>query len=290
MNTDTKQKQIIPDQLVKYPLIKVCQPDCKVHKNCNGGKRPVTSSANDKPQEEIANWVQNGGNYGVVARNSNDLLIFDSDSKEFSELLEEYLPNTLVVKSGGNNFGKHHYYRCDDHTSNTRWKKPKGSLRSGGDDGWFVVGPNSTHPDSENKYKVIEDECIAKIPSWKLRATVKGLDELRQKDSTEVSRNTEKIDQQQEDNNKTLSFIRRDDIRQEIIDVLKTNSDHDERVWMAGWLYSAAGLQKSEIVDIIMKEARWKDLEEDIVERQVESVINSSNNSRGVHYSNYSKG
>lgn len=274
---------MIPDQLTQYPLIRVTRHDSSRDR---AGKRPVTSTDDDDPINRIKSWINRGGNYGTVARSDNDLVIFDSDSEEFSELLSSHLPNTFRVESGGSGHGEHWYYRCPSATRQTGWEDPEGSVRV---NNWHAVGPGSIHPDTGEKYTVISDTEIATVTQSELTAVYEILDDFNESiavqsggggtGGTAPSAHSAVGD--------GLDFIRRDDRRNEIAEILTTNSEHSRRVWMVGWLHAAAGLSVIEITDLIMNTAQWSDLDRSIVKQQTKSVINSSRSDRGTHYSKF---
>lgn len=278
----------IPPQLHQYPLIRVCSPNCNVHqKRCNGGKRPVTSSGDNEPLPNIRQWIENGGNYGVVARDANDLVVFDSDAKLFSAILRDKLPETFTVKSGGDGFGEHWYYECKDMLQNSTWGTPEGSMRTGGSNGWFVVGPGSRHGETTDKYSIKNNTSVAAVSTEELDTVIEVLNNIDTQDEKTPSQNSDHSTTIS-DTEGPLGFIRRDDKRSEIRSVLN-NGSHKEKCWMVGWLHGAAGLHESEVVDLIMKEAQWDNLNRDIVEKQVKSVIKSSHTTRGTHYNTYNR-
>ena len=84
----------IPPQVKEYSLTRLCcLGECQSHNgDCSCGKRPVVSVEEADPINRIKSWINEGGNYGVVARSNDDLVIFDSDSAEFSDLLKTGLP------------------------------------------------------------------------------------------------------------------------------------------------------------------------------------------------------
>jgi len=280
----------IPDQLIDYPLIRVCRPDCRSHDDCNTpGKRPVTSVEDDNHLDRIKSWVNRDGNYGIVAKSNNDLVIFDSDSEAFSDLLAQYLPSTLRVRSGGLDHGQHWYYRCSEAANQQGWRNPEGSVRVAN---WHAVGPKSIHPVTGDEYKVIDDQQIAEVDIDDLRALY---DELDERDTANTGSGVQRggggdlggSPPSAHSAVSDLDFIKRGDRRSEIAEILRTDSKHTRRVWAVGWLHAAAGLTQSEIVNIVMNNARWDNLDRDIVEQQVESVIDSADSSRGTHYTEW---
>lgn len=272
---------MIPEQLQDYPLIPVCRPECRSHQDCNSpGKRPVSSTKDDHPINRITSWVNRGGNYGVVARSDNDLVIFDSDSVKFSALLDEHLPKTFAVESGGAGHGEHYYYRCDQAERQTGWNDPEGSVRV---DNWHCVGPSCEHPETGDQYRVKTNTEIASVTRSQLTALYDILDDI---DSVKSGGGGGSA-AAPSSHSGNLDFIVRDDKRREIANVLHTDSRLDERVWMVGWLHGAAGLTSSEITNLVLDEAQWPNLDRVIVSDQVESVIRSSRSKRGTHYSKF---
>ncbi|MFB6225089.1 MAG: bifunctional DNA primase/polymerase, partial [Candidatus Paceibacteria bacterium] len=159
----------IPPQVREYPLIRVRRPDSSKD---GAGKRPVTSVDDDNSLNRIKSWMNRGGNYGVVARSDNDLVIFDSDSTEFSDVLKTELPSTFTVVSGGQGWGEHLYYRCPEADIQSKWSDPEGSMRVRN---WHCVGPSSEHPETDEVYEVKSDEPIAEVTIDDLRAVASEL-------------------------------------------------------------------------------------------------------------------
>jgi hypothetical protein len=125
----------IPAQLRTQPLIRVCRPECKSHQECtHAGKRPVTSTDNPRPIGEIRNWIKSGGNYGVVPKSDNDLIVLDSDSQIFTELAQD-LPETYTVKTGSGNY---HFYFYSEFNSNKSFKTQSSEFGSIRADNWRV--------------------------------------------------------------------------------------------------------------------------------------------------------
>jgi hypothetical protein len=219
------------------------------------------------------------GNYGVVARADNDLVVIDSDTDQFKDVVDDSLPLTFRVSSGD---GRHSYYRCSSWSENKRWKSDslKGEIKAVNSQ---VVGPGSIHPNG-SEYSSLNDRDLTEISAKELSEFVENVENVERgglaRDRPAPSPHSTPD---------SLDFVRRDDIRQKIAKILRENNPaHGDRQWLAGWLYAAAGLPENEIVDIIVSEASWGDLDREIVSNQVASVISSSRNSRGTHYSNYS--
>jgi hypothetical protein len=229
--------------------------------------------------------MRHGGNYGVVARESNDLVILDSDSSAFEALVDEHLPPTLTVKTGG---GKHFYFRCADYSINRDWNTPKGSVRSSG---WHAVGPGSTHAETGREYAIYNDRQIATLERSELTFFVGQIEGFEPKDDDVKSVQsgggaTGGGGSAHHSTPDSLDFIRRDDHRRDIAEILTTESEHSRRLWMVGFLYQVCGLRESEIVDLIMSESEWSDLDRKTTEKQVRSVTDAK--SRGTHYSEFS--
>ena len=281
----------VPDQLSQYPKIALCQPDgCIVHDNCNSpGKAPISKDWQNKDES----WIQvkrsiesTGGNYGVVCRPDNDLVVIDSDSNEFTSILRESLPDTFTVETAN---GRHFYYTCKDWSENKRWDSPKGEIKA---ENSQVVGPYSVHP-SGQLYQLVENREMESLSVSKLEsfsATLSGTDESVDCGEGSGSGSRQPSPPSPHSTN-NLQFIQRDDLRKKVANILHdSDAGHSDRCWLAGWLYGAAGLSESEITSLIMKESRWGDLDRDTVDQQVSSIISSSDSTRGTHYSNYSGG
>ena len=275
----------IPSQIRQYPLIRLCGPDCRVpsHGDCNSpGKRPIKSNWQDRENNllEVKRHFESIGNYGVVPKTTNDLVVIDADSDRFAELVDRNLPTTFTVQTGS---GYHYYYRSD-WNKNKRWTDSvKGEIKAVNSQ---VVGPGSDHP-TGTKYTPTQDSELKQIPGSKLREFVETVDQCGERRGGGAAAAAAASPHQSTPDN--LDFIRREDLRQKIAGILRENKPaHNDRCWLAGWLYGAAGLRQSEIVRLIMTEARWGDLDRQTVEEQVASIIDSSSSSRGTHYSNYS--
>jgi hypothetical protein len=277
----------VPSRLRDYPLIRVCRPNCRSHNDCSSpGKRPNKAVDNNVPYLEIKRWLNQGGNYGVVAREANDLVIFDSDSSRFEKILKNRLPRTFTVRSGGG--GKHYYYRSPEISTNRDWKEPGGSIRS---TSWHCVGPGSTHADTENQYRVIRDQAIQPVPEGAVAKLISQFDGFKSKSVKTggggrsggggggSSRSEKASDLQIEPTKETLKalgFINSDSRRSQVARVL----DHHHpprhiRVWAGGFLHSVCGLTQRQIERLLKERAGWA-TDNDRITTEVRSLVRES--------------
>lgn len=134
------------------------------------GKAPEDSPEGpffDYDNSELAAWINSGGNVGL---NLGELVAIDIDSQEFLHLVNEFLPTTFTVQSGGG--GSHRYYRSDwsGRSQFSADETDMGSLRSGN---WYTVIPPSIHPTGE-PYRVLQDTDIVPVPSEALSDLVES--------------------------------------------------------------------------------------------------------------------
>lgn len=284
----------IPDQLLDYRLIKVCPPSDpgNVHPDCTSpGKRPVTSTKDGVNHDTIADW-SHIGNVGVVPTDADDLVILDVDHTLFGQLVDEFVPPTFTVETGSGN--PVYYVRCSEYSRNqtfTVGNEEYGSIRA---NNWHAVIPPSTHPEG-GQYTVARDAPLAKVPSDTLRQlaseTNKRLSNVKSGGgggASAAAASSHSTERPTESVREALSFVKRDDIRDDLADVLeRLNPAHSRRVWLVGWLHGAAGLDQTEITDLLMDVAQWGDLDRDITAEQVASVIDSSRSGRGTHYTQW---
>jgi hypothetical protein len=222
------------------------------------------------------------GNYGTVCTAENDLVVIDSDEPEFKQHIESNLPETFTVRTAN---GHHFYYKAKNWSENNRWSSPKGEIKAKNSQ---VAGPGSIHPTGQ-LYQIANDSPIQELSNSDIEGLIAAVDgvDCGEGSSGSGSGSSPPTPSPQSTTN-NLDFIRRDDIRQKVAGILNdSDAGHSDRCWLAGWLYSAAGLRDSEIVSLIMDEANWGDLDRETVEKQVNGIISSTSNSRGTHYSNY---
>ncbi|GGJ17705.1 hypothetical protein GCM10008995_29350 [Halobellus salinus] len=289
----------IPDQIRSYPLVRVCRPDCRSHNDCNHpGKRPVSSVKNPRPVQEVRNWVRTGGNYGVVPTEDNDLIILDSDSDLFTEIVTEQLPQTFSVRTGSGNY--HFYYRSkvNENQSFKAGEDEFGSVRA---NRWHCVGPGSVHPETGEDYaisvnselSVLTEDSYAEFTEtvesrisgdYAVKTGGGGGGSLHGQKASEL--NTEPT----EETLRVLGFINSDSRREEVAKVI--DSDHpprNTRVWASGFLYSVCGLTQKQIEKLLRETAVWA-TDSERTETEIRSLVRSStNNSRASESVNLSK-
>ncbi|ESS06498.1 MAG: Bifunctional DNA primase/polymerase [uncultured archaeon A07HB70] len=245
---------IIPPKITEYPLIRVCQPNCQSHSDCSHpGKRPVSSTNNPRQIGEIQQWVRSGGNYGIVPKSDNDLVILDSDSRQFSELVDENLPETFTVQTGS---GSDHYFYRSKFSENTSLKIDGAEFGSVRSENWHVVGPNSVHPETGQEYRVTNETGLTWVPESDLTQFCRVLEaEISSREaggrpagppppSSRLKASDLSIEPSEEILGK-LSFINSDEKRKEIGAVLRDNHPpRNVRVWACSFLYGAVGLRQ----------------------------------------------
>ncbi len=120
-------------------------------------------SPNDK---KFVDHLRRGGNYGSCG--GRGLVILDTDEPE-TEAIGCTLPPTFTVRSGGG-AEKYHRYYTSDVSKTVTLQRPTdeegmGEIRVKA----YVVGPGSIHPDTGNKYEVVDPRPIAHITEAELR-------------------------------------------------------------------------------------------------------------------------
>ncbi|VVB53383.1 Uncharacterised protein [uncultured archaeon] len=161
--------------------------------------------------ERLLTHLRSGGNYGVLC-GSADIVVVDADTDEICLLVDEGLPLTYTVRTGGG--GCHYYFKITDGDKKTRplqdATNPKENLGHIRGVGAQVVGPSSIHP-SGNPYTVESDREVASV---KMEQLHQALGEFIKFDD-ERSKNLEDGQAQQLDMNlKDLDILK-------IIDVSK---------------------------------------------------------------------
>lgn len=118
---------------------------------------------------ELRGHLMNKGNYGVLC-GYGDMTVIDADIEEIERLVDENLPDTFKVRSGGG--GCHFYFTCPDLEGPIRLKDNKvGDIGDVQYKGKMVVGPNSIHP-SRNRYKIEKKNRISEIKRKDIEKTL----------------------------------------------------------------------------------------------------------------------
>jgi len=122
-------------------------------------KRPVDEwrknnfSVSDKTLQD---WIENGGNYGILC-GEGGLLVIDIDNEKYVKEIKERLPRTFTIKTAK---GYHFYYICPDFEKKIILKKDGEHVGECQWKGQYVVAPGSVHP-SGAVYKI--DSCLPVI-------------------------------------------------------------------------------------------------------------------------------
>lgn len=142
---------------------------------------------------EFQKWISTNANYGVLCGIGN-LVVIDSDKHEMTSAVNEMLPKTFTIRTGGG--GTHNYFICADLDKKI---VVQDSEHHYGECQWLgqqVVGPTSTHPNG-NQYEVIGDEEIATVTSAQIKAMIEKLigkkTELEKEQKEEYKKENAKI-------------------------------------------------------------------------------------------------
>ena len=134
------------------------------------GKRPIFNNylTDFKP-------VDITKNYGILTGKINNIIVVDIDIKDdglskWNELINKNSePDTFTIRTGSG--GLHYYFTYNENISNAI-KINIDDKCYGIDiftDNKFIVGPGSTHPITNAKYKIINNSKITDISEWLLK-------------------------------------------------------------------------------------------------------------------------
>ena len=156
----------IPKSLIKLlkpfgpRFIKVARPRPGDRKS---GKQAIEKGWKDNLYEAddilLQNWIQHGGNYGIVA--GKGLGMLDLDDKRMQDLFESKV-KTLTIRSGhAHELHKHYVFRTDATENATILDKPndKGERKNLGNlqiKNKYIVGPGSHHY-TGGTYRIIKE-------------------------------------------------------------------------------------------------------------------------------------
>lgn len=139
---------------------------CRILK---GNKAPFQMDWVNKPltYEEISKFFPKE-NYGVLCGYHN-LAVIDCDKEELKLAVEQLLPKTFSVKTGGG--GMHFYYFVPDLKKKIILNAKEEHLGEIQSYGSQVVGAGSTHPNGK-EYEVINNSGITEIPFKEIEKTL----------------------------------------------------------------------------------------------------------------------
>lgn len=146
---------------------------CLVAKPVSGdrgsGKSPFQNGWQNKElkwdNEELTNWIKQGGNYGVVGGGEKNLIVLDFDDETIQNEIIDKLPETFTVKTGGGLL--HKYFFCDEGKGFRVKSKDNDTLVDVQGKSTQVVAPGSVHY-SGNTYSIEVNSSIADITMEKI--------------------------------------------------------------------------------------------------------------------------
>ena len=123
------------------------------------GDKPIVKTYTYN-RKKLVEHLSKGGNYAILC-GYGGLVVLDIDDKKYYEEISKMLPETLEVETGTE--GKRHkYFMSDDVEKFVLYDREKHIGEYQGK-GAYVIGPNSIHPITKRKYKIINDKPIAKL-------------------------------------------------------------------------------------------------------------------------------
>lgn len=154
--------ELVPSQLAseKPTFLRIAEYSKAPEKGNSASEGPLYH----KDESEIIRHLGKGGNIARVLRDS--LIALDIDSDELKEIVEDRLPDSFEIESGGEGTGFHRYYRCPEFEGNQIEFKDGdreiGGLRSGNS---YCLIPPSKHDETREEYSVSRDIEIASLPA-----------------------------------------------------------------------------------------------------------------------------
>jgi len=153
------------------------------------GKRPFQKEWQNKTIEydspELIEYLQLGGNYGVMGGGEKCLIIIDFDNVEVQNKIVPLLPKTFTIKTGT---GKLHKYFFSDRCESFKiFSEEMNTLADVQGEGKQVVGAGSTHPNG-NKYEVFDNFDIAFINYAEIKALLTPFDKKPKKEEKQFEK------------------------------------------------------------------------------------------------------
>jgi len=151
-----------------------------------GTKKPFEKDWTNKPYSYKEMEHLDKEDYGVLCGYGN-LAVIDCDEAALQFNIEELLPKTYQVRTGGG--GTHNYFFIPDLKQKIILNAGEVHLGEVQSHGTQVVGPNSTHP-SGNKYEELNQEEITTISCEELLSLLKPF--MKEIQETEETSNYER--------------------------------------------------------------------------------------------------
>lgn len=155
----------------------------------NSGKAAIQPGWQKKSikwnNDELINWINEGGNYGVMGGGDKNLIIVDFDNEEIQNKVKHLLPKTFTVKAGGGLL--HKYFFTDGGKSFKILDEEKNTLVDIQSAGKYVVGSGCTHY-TGNKYEVVENVEIATIKYDYLKTILEPYNKIKNKTKIETKK------------------------------------------------------------------------------------------------------
>lgn len=240
-------------------------------------KRPMdrwreSSSQHAWDDPKLEEHIRTGGNVGCVL--GKGLVVIDVDHMEhlstgwsFSTELWHSIRPTYTVMTGSGCL--HLYFRTllthklilyDGETH-------LGEVLTGGQ---YVVCPPSIHPKTGMAYTVLNDLPLSYLPPESLVPLLERWIRRPQTTLTFPSPRPPVLDSRPPP---TLAEVKSLEYRKRCLAVLEDpHPNHNQRVWLVGFLLNAIHLSVNEVTTIIATQGRWLDYEPAVTLKQVQSL------------------
>lgn len=212
----TTPSEKIPEQL-RNPDFRFV----KVAKNAKNAIEKAWTTTNNYcyDDKEINNWIDAGGNYGVVSGFGN-LVVVDFDNIKIQNEIQIMLPETFMVKTAGK--GLHHlYFFVDKPRNNKLFKYDKSIVKNQSDNetlldiqgpGKYVVGPGSKafkKDETLGYYEIVHNVPIAKISMGAIEAIIYSGERINQAGTPLFKKKTEERPKKNSDGDDNVQKIKK---------------------------------------------------------------------------------
>jgi len=186
--------------------------------------------------------------YGILLK-ANNLLVIDIDKPDLKDISD--FPETFTVKTRRG----YHLYYWNYYKKHVNFKYEWGEIKTSG----HVVGLGVQH--ESGFYTLFNSTSIQPISELVLpKGCVKRGGDFARIPLLPPSSHI-------------LDRIFMEEKRQEIEKILKSEkTDHNQRIWMVGFLYTTVGLTEKEILFLIDKENNWGDYNLKTTKNQIHSI------------------